>query len=74
MDGFWYKSIFKYLRVGPGDHYFPLTELVIIIQEYSSLVVRRPRPSKSSTLQESRENTTEIIFETFDEYILLGKR
>ena len=36
MERFWHDSIFKYLRVEPEDHYFLLTEPVIITLEISA--------------------------------------
>lgn len=63
MERFWSSSIFKYLRVEPEDHYFLLTEPV-----RSSTVIR---PPPTDTLQplnppENRENTAEIMFESFN--------
>ena len=36
MERYWHNSIFKYLRVEPEDHYFLLTESVILTLEYST--------------------------------------
>ncbi|OJI96111.1 hypothetical protein ASPVEDRAFT_122758 [Aspergillus versicolor CBS 583.65] len=60
MERFWSNSIFKYLRVEPEDHYFLLTEPVSpgALQCFLSWSPLNP--------PENRENTAEIMFESFN--------
>lgn len=70
MERFWSNSIFKYLRVEPEDHYFLLTEPVI--PPFSDHCYAHSRsitwliPPQPLNPPENRENTAEIMFESFN--------
>jgi actin-related protein 3 len=62
MERFWEQSIFKYLRAEPEDHY------VLLVR---SLETPRWKKADSQTEPplnppENRENTAEIMFESFN--------
>jgi actin-related protein 3 len=64
MERFWSNSIFKYLRVEPEDHYFLLTEPVSF--RYWNWDQDLADDCQPLNPPENRENTAEIMFESFN--------
>lgn len=59
MERFWEQSIFKYLRAEPEDHYVLLVSSLAIDETDSQTEPPLNPP-------ENRENTAEIMFESFN--------
>lgn len=62
MERFWEQSIFKYLRAEPEDHYVLLVRILTILKP--AQLTRQTEPPLNPP--ENRENTAEIMFESFN--------
>jgi actin-related protein 3 len=62
MERFWEQSIFKYLRAEPEDHYVLLVSRLNTLPLTSADIQTEPPLNPP----ENRENTAEIMFESFN--------
>lgn len=64
MERFWEQCIFKYLRAEPEDHYVLLVSTLITFSHCDPMADVQTEPPLNPP--ENRENTAEIMFESFN--------